>query len=135
MEGLTKLLQEMLPNGENVVDETHDENKRNVNHDSIDSNFGLKTHYIPKIDMKKFDGKDPVTWILQMEQYFDLHYVKHTQKVCFATLYLEPNKFVWYLWICSRKPLVTWSIFMEEIIAHYEDTKRKKFFSQLINLK
>jgi len=30
--------------------------------------------------MRKFDGKDPVTWILQLEQYFDLHNVQNTQK-------------------------------------------------------
>ena len=34
-----------------------------------------------------------------------------------------------------QKKNVTWSIFMEEMIAHYEDTKRNTFFSQLINLK
>ena len=67
MEELKKLLQERVTNGERVVKETHDENKRNVNHDSIDSNVGSKTHHIPKIDMRKFDGKDPATWILQME--------------------------------------------------------------------
>jgi len=61
---LTKFLQEMLTNGERVVKETHDENKRNVNRDFIDSNVGLKTHHIPKIDMRKFDGKGPTTWIL-----------------------------------------------------------------------
>ena len=66
---LTKFLQEMLTNGERVVKETHDENKRNVNHDFIDSNVRSKTHHIPKIDMRKFDGKDPATWILQMEQF------------------------------------------------------------------
>ena len=44
----------MIPNGENVVDETHDENKINVNHDFIDSNFGFKTQHIPNIDMSKF---------------------------------------------------------------------------------
>ena len=48
-EGLTKLLQEMLPNGEKVLDETHDENKRSINHDFIHSNVGLKTHHIPNI--------------------------------------------------------------------------------------
>jgi len=67
MEELKKLLQERVTNGERVVKETHDENKRNVNHDSTDSNVGSKTHHIPKIDMRKFDGKDPATWILQME--------------------------------------------------------------------
>jgi len=61
---LTKFLQEMLTNGERVVKETHDENKINVNHDFIDSNVGSKTNHIPKIDMKKFDGKDPATSIL-----------------------------------------------------------------------
>ena len=63
-EGFTKLIQEMIFNGEKVVEETHDEEKINVNHDFINSNVGLKTHNIPKIYMRKFDGKDPVTWIL-----------------------------------------------------------------------
>ena len=92
---LTNFLQEILTNGDKVVKETHDENKRNVNHDFIDANMGLKTHHIQKIDWK-FDGKDPATWILEMKQFFDLNNVQNTQKVCIATLYLEPNQFVWY---------------------------------------
>ena len=64
MEGLKKLIQEMFPDGENIVEETHDENKINVNRDFINSNVGGKNHHIPKMDMRKFDGKDPVTWIL-----------------------------------------------------------------------
>jgi hypothetical protein len=30
--------------------------------------------------MRKFDGKDPITWILQMEQFFDIHNVPHTKR-------------------------------------------------------
>ena len=88
---MNKLLQEMGTMGERVLKETHDENKRNVNHDSIDANVGSKTHHIPKIDMRNFDGKDPATWISQMEQFFDLNNVQNTQKVPMETLYLEPN--------------------------------------------
>jgi hypothetical protein len=106
-----------------------------VNQEWRNFNFGLKTNHVPKIDMRKFDGKDPITWILQMEQFFDLHNVPHTQKVRIASLYLEPNQFVWYRWLCSHKSLVTWTIFTEEMIAHYEDTRSNTFFSQLINLK
>jgi len=83
---LTNFLQEILTNGEKVVKETHDVNKIVVNNDSIDSNVGSKTHHIPKIDMRKFDGKDPATWILQMEQFFDLNNVQNTQKVRMETL-------------------------------------------------
>ena len=42
---------------------------------------------------------------------------------------------MWYRWLCSRKQIVTWAIFTDEMITHYEDTKRNLFFSQLINLK
>src|SRR5271168_681135 len=70
-----------------------------------------------------------------MEQFFDLNNVQNTQKVRIATLYLEPNQFVWYQWLCSRKQFITWAIFTEELIAHYEDTKSNTFFSQLISLK
>ena len=128
-ECLIKLLQEKFPNGKRVVEETHDENKRNVNHDFIESNVGYKTQHIPKINMRKFDGKDPVTWILQMGQYFDLNNVKNTKNICIATLYLEQNTFVWYRWLCSRKKIVTWSIFTEEIITHYEDTRETPYLA------
>lgn len=92
---LTMLLQEMVTNGERVVKKTHGESKRNANNYFIYSNIGLNTHRVPNIDMRKFDAKDLVTWILPMEQYFNLHNVENTQKVCIATLYLEPNLFVW----------------------------------------
>ena len=44
--------------------------------------------------MRKFDGKDPATWIFQMEQFFDLNNVENTKKVRMEILYLEPNQFV-----------------------------------------
>jgi len=88
-----------------------------------------------KYEMRKFDGKDLVNWILQMEKYFYLHDVPLLEKVCVVSNYLEPNQFLWYKGLSSCKPLVMWSIFTEEMIAHYEDTKRNTFFSQLINLK
>ena len=58
---------------------------------------------LPKIDMRKFDGKDPITWIFQMEQFFDLYQVPNLQNVTIASLYLEPEQFVWYQWLCEHK--------------------------------
>jgi hypothetical protein len=81
MEVLKNFVTEKTPESENASHEIHDVDTRKVNQEWRNSNFGLKTNYVPKIDMRKFDGKDPVTWILQMEQFFDLHNVPHTQKV------------------------------------------------------
>ena len=55
-EGLSKLIQEIILNGENIVEETHDEKKINVNRYFISSNVGWKKHLIPKIDIRNFDG-------------------------------------------------------------------------------
>jgi hypothetical protein len=96
MEVLKKFVTEKTPKSENASHEIHDEDTRKVNQEWRNSNFGLKTNHVPKINMRKFDGKDPITWILQMEQFFDLHNVPHTQKVRIASLYLEPNQFVWF---------------------------------------
>jgi len=45
----------MLPNGDKVLQETHDGNKRNANNDFRDSNLGFNTNHIPKINTRKFD--------------------------------------------------------------------------------
>jgi hypothetical protein len=78
MEGLKNFVIERTPESENVSHEIHDEDTRKVNQEWRNSNFGLKTKHVPQIDMRKFDGKDPITWILQMEQIFDLHNVPQT---------------------------------------------------------
>ena len=66
-EGLENLLEERHPSGDKAIHENHDEGKRNNNYDTRDFNVGFSNHHIPNIDMRKFDGKDPTTWILQME--------------------------------------------------------------------
>ena len=35
-------------------------------------NSGPRNYFIPIIDMRKFDGKDPTTWIFLIEKLFDL---------------------------------------------------------------
>jgi hypothetical protein len=81
MEGLKNFLIERTPKSENVSHEIHVENTRKMNQEWRNSNFGLKTNHVPKIDMRNFYGKDPITWILQMEKFFDLHNMPHTKKV------------------------------------------------------
>jgi hypothetical protein len=135
MEVLKIFVTEKTPESKNASHEIHDEDTRKVNQEWRNSNFELKTNHVPKIYIKNFDGKDPITRILKMEKFFDLHNVPHTQNVCISSLYLETNQTVWYRWICSHKSLSTWTIFTEEMIAHYEDTRSNTFFIQLINIK
>lgn len=91
---------------------------------------------LPKLNMRKFDGKDPITWIFQMEHFFYLHQVPTSQKVTIASLYLDPEQVVWYQCLCERKKgsIISWSIFTKELIAYHEDIKSNSFFTQLTHL-
>ena len=104
---------------------------------SLDNHVSKK--FIPKLDMRKFDGKDPTNWLCQMEQFFDIHHVPSQQKVSMASLYLEPDQFIWYRWLCDEKRkkgcVVTWSIFQEELSTHYGDNLLDSYFCQLTKLK
>jgi hypothetical protein len=64
MEGLKNFIIGRKRKSENVSHEIHEEDTRNMNQEWINSNFGLNTNHVPKIDMRKFDDKDPITWIL-----------------------------------------------------------------------
>jgi hypothetical protein len=57
MEGLKIFIIEWTPESENVSHEIHDEDTRKMNQEWRNSNFGLNTNHVPKIDMRKFDGK------------------------------------------------------------------------------
>lgn len=80
--------------------------------------------------MRTFDGNDHIIWIFQMNKFFDLHQASTLQNVAIASLYLDPNQFVWYQWIYDWKKDFTifWSIFTNKFIAHYEDIKRHYSF-------
>ena len=81
---------EKLPNDDKVGQGTHDEiNSSHFEKPSFskstlggfDSNTGSNQGWFPRgiqlpnIDMRKFDGKDPITWIFRMDQFFDLQQV------------------------------------------------------------
>jgi hypothetical protein len=53
MEGLKIFVIERTPESENVSHEIHDEDTRKVNQEWRNSNFGLKTNHVPKIDMQE----------------------------------------------------------------------------------
>jgi hypothetical protein len=48
---------------------------------------------VPKVDMHKFDGSNPVEWVSQMEQYFALHNIWDDEtKLHVGVLYLEKKQ-------------------------------------------
>ena len=56
------------------LSKNQDETFKSTNNDTnFNTPMGFRK-FFPKVDMKKFDGKDPLTWINQMENF--LKYIK-----------------------------------------------------------
>ena len=110
----------------------------NSTNDDTDFNPTGSRNFFPKVNMRKFDGKDPLTWINQMENFFEIHQIPYGQKVTMASLYLEPDQFIWYHWLCTHRRkkglTVTWLIFTKELQAQYNNSVVENFFSQLAKL-
>jgi hypothetical protein len=62
--------------------------------------------------------------------------VPTSQKVTIPSMYIEPEQVGWYQWLCERKhgSIISWSIFIEELIAYHEDIKSNFCFTQLKHL-
>lgn len=56
-----------------------------------------------------------------------------------ASLYLEPDQFIWYHWICIHRRknglTISCSFFIEEIEPQYSDSVTNKKFGKLAKLK
>ena len=60
---------------------------------------------LPKIELKKFDGRKVFTWVNQIEQYFELHNIMDDKKIIhIKTLNFEIKPYQWYQWVVKRKP-------------------------------
>lgn len=78
------IILERLPKKDTKIPKNH-ENKDN-------NNLPARNYFISKIDMRKFDGNNLITWL------FHLHQVATLQKVNKASMYLEQDQFLWYQW-------------------------------------
>ena len=106
-----------------------------------DTNFINPTgsrNFFPMVDMHKFDRNDPLTWINQMEIFFEVHQIPYGLRVMMTSLYLELDQFIWHCWLCTHRRknglTISWSIFTEELQAQYRNSVTENFFSQLAKL-
>ena len=88
----------------------------------------------PKLDMHKFDGNGSIIWVLQMEQFFNLHHINHgIEQLQVAVLYLDTERWWWWQWHkqCVGGKLV-WTIFSKSLCARFD--QESNFLGRLTNL-
>lgn len=88
-----------------------------------EANYQNQKCYIPRLDFPIFDGEDPVDWIEECEQYFELYQIPEMHKTRMATMSLTGDAKAWYKAVRISKKLPPWPMFIEEVLDFFAETK------------
>ncbi|XP_050895185.1 uncharacterized protein LOC127101785 [Lathyrus oleraceus] len=64
-----------------------------------------------KVRLSPFDGSNPLEWIFQAEQYFDLTNTPNSQRLALVPFFMQGSALGWFKWLHSTQQLSTWSAF------------------------
>ncbi|XP_028230859.1 uncharacterized protein LOC114411353 [Glycine soja] len=85
-----------------------------------------------KIDIPRFDGRDPLGWIFKITQLFQYQNTPEDERITVASLYLDGAALSWYQWMYINWLITTWNGFLQALESRfaptfYEDPKRALF--------
>lgn len=85
-----------------------------------------------KLDIPRFDGKDPLSWIFKINQFFEFHRTPEDQRLRLASFYMEGEALTWFQWMHANRQLLTWPMFLHALElrfapSQYEDPKGSLF--------
>jgi hypothetical protein len=90
--------------------------------------------HLPRMDVTKFDGSDPIGWVTQMEHYFSLYNITDDlAKLCYGVLHLDQE---WWKWRkSSHQRYIAWTHFVAEIYERFDtDTSHLGHLTKLKQL-
>jgi hypothetical protein len=77
---------------------------------------------LPRVDVTKFDGLDPTSWVTQMEHYFSLYNISDDlAKLGYCVLHLDQERWQWWQWRkTSRQGYISWAQFVAELYECFD---------------
>ncbi|GJX91187.1 retrovirus-related pol polyprotein from transposon 297 [Tanacetum coccineum] len=88
-----------------------------------------------KLQIPKFDGKDPTGFIFNAEQYFQFQNVGLNRQVELASFHLEGIAFQWYRWLTKFHGPVTWAEFTKALLLRFGPTDFEDPYEALSRLR
>ncbi|CAA0825197.1 Unknown protein, partial [Striga hermonthica] len=96
-------------------------------------------HYMnptSKIEFPRFDGSNPMAWILKCNGYFKfVPNVSETQKVTLASMHLEGKAALWFQNLSAKQLELNWGQFVEIVSARFEELKEVKIIAEFNKLR
>jgi len=85
-----------------------------------------------KLDIPRFDGRDPLGWIFKIQQLFDYQHTPEEERITVASFYLDGAALSWYQWMHNNGFITSWTGFLQALKSRfapsfYEDPKGALF--------
>jgi hypothetical protein len=58
-----------------------------------------------QLEFPKFDGIDPIDWVLKAQQFFSYGQIPENQKVLISAFHMEGRALQWYNWLMESAPV------------------------------
>jgi hypothetical protein len=77
---------------------------------------------LSQVDVTKFDGSDPTSWVTQMEHYFSLYDIAYDlAKLWYGVLHLDQECWQWWQWRkTSHQGYISWTHFVADIYELFD---------------
>jgi hypothetical protein len=77
---------------------------------------------LPQVNVSKFDGLDPTSWVTQMEHYFSLYSITDGfAKLWYGVLHLDQERWQWWQWRkTSHQGYIAWTQFVTELYECFD---------------
>ncbi|KAJ0965949.1 hypothetical protein J5N97_027087 [Dioscorea zingiberensis] len=79
-----------------------------------------------KMDIPKFEGSDPSSWVFRIEEFFNFHDTPDELRLRIVSFHLEGRASAWFQWMKMNNLLTTWPSFLSSLkqrfgASMYED--------------
>ncbi|GJU82175.1 kinase-like domain-containing protein [Tanacetum coccineum] len=74
-----------------------------------------------------YDGGDPLGWIFQVEQFFDIHQTPVEHRIQLASFYLDGLALSWFQWLCRNAPVNDWDSFVKALNDRFGPPENEDF--------
>ena len=102
----------------------------NSNNPNAHASSAQRNHV--KLDIPRFDGRDPLGWIFKITQLFDYQNTPEEERITVASFYLDGAALSWYQWMFRNGFITSWTGFLQALESRfaptfYEDPKGALF--------
>ncbi|KAF3789047.1 hypothetical protein EJ110_NYTH19744 [Nymphaea thermarum] len=101
--------------------------------------YGVHTNQVRipqvRIDFPRFNGKDPLDWIFQVEEYFTCQFVQEEEWLQTSVLHFDGEARRWYRWLKHNEPVNDWEEFKDALLLRFGESAYVDYDIELRNLK